>query len=98
MTALPSFITKGLNARPTKGRKRLSKAAPRFAGDTGTAEMKQRQAVVIEARQRSLKRPRSRISPGDLFRRLHQLFSRYATTASRRKLIAARWAARRQLS
>jgi hypothetical protein len=58
---LPSFITKGLRttARPRAAlktaRKRAGKAAERFSGDTGTREMKERQVVVLEARQRSLR-------------------------------------------
>jgi hypothetical protein len=57
---LPTFITKGLKtARPRASlktaRKRASKSAERFSGDTGTKEMKQRQQIVLEARQRSLR-------------------------------------------
>jgi hypothetical protein len=38
-----------------KARKRAKARPERFAGDTGTPEIKKRQKLVIEARQRSLK-------------------------------------------
>ena len=57
-TALPAFITGKpgrIKLKTARKRAAKTKAVERFAGDTGTAEMKRNQVVVIEARQRSLR-------------------------------------------
>jgi hypothetical protein len=53
----PAFLKRAIPLRSAlKTARKRAKARPeRFAGDTGTSEIKLRQKVLIEARQRSLK-------------------------------------------